>query len=177
MGKVLAKRNLVAHASCIAPALTIGAELMLVGSGMLRIEYLAVGDIGALAVPAPSNGSRTDGLWEHTCFEAFFALGNGGYFEQNYSPSGDWASYRFDAYRERMAPEGPLPLLHLERGAERLCLIAEVEMPDPVSAIGLSAVIEATDGTKSYWALAHPPGDKPDFHHPDCFVLELPATA
>ena len=27
----------------------------------------------------------------------------------------------------------------------------------------------------SYWALAHPPG-KPDFHHPDCFALELPAA-
>ena len=39
---------------------------------------------------------------------------------------------------------------------------------------GLSAIIEEADGTKSYWALAHPPG-KPDFHHPDCFALELPA--
>lgn len=39
--------------------------------------------------------------------------------------------------------------------------------------IGLSAVIEEMDGTKSYWALAHPAG-KPDFHHPDCFTLELP---
>ena len=40
--------------------------------------------------------------------------------------------------------------------------------------IGLSAVLEEKDGTKSYWALRHPPG-KPDFHHPDCFALELPA--
>ena len=31
-------------------------------------------------------------------------------------------------------------------------------------AIGLSAILEEEDGTKSYWALAHPP-DKPDFHH------------
>ncbi len=40
--------------------------------------------------------------------------------------------------------------------------------------IGISAVIEETDGTKSYWALAHPPG-KPDFHHPACFAATLPA--
>ena len=40
--------------------------------------------------------------------------------------------------------------------------------------IALSAVIEEVDGTKSYWALRHPPG-APDFHHPDCFALELPA--
>jgi hypothetical protein len=39
--------------------------------------------------------------------------------------------------------------------------------------LALSAVIEETDGRKSYWALAHPPGT-PDFHHPDCFTLELP---
>lgn len=40
--------------------------------------------------------------------------------------------------------------------------------------IALSAVIEEKDGTKSYWALRHPPG-KPDFHHPDCFALTLEA--
>jgi len=40
--------------------------------------------------------------------------------------------------------------------------------------IGLAAVIEELDGTKSYWALAHPPG-APDFHHADCFALTLPA--
>jgi len=38
----------------------------------------------------------------------------------------------------------------------------------------VSAVIEESDGTRSYWALAHPPG-KPDFHHADGFALELPA--
>ncbi|MFN3389167.1 MAG: DOMON-like domain-containing protein [Allosphingosinicella sp.] len=41
--------------------------------------------------------------------------------------------------------------------------------------LGLSAVIEERNGRLSYWALAHPPGD-PDFHHPDCFTLELPAA-
>ena len=39
--------------------------------------------------------------------------------------------------------------------------------------LGLSAVLEEKDGTKSYWALAHPPG-APDFHHPDCFAAQLP---
>jgi len=40
--------------------------------------------------------------------------------------------------------------------------------------IGLSAIIIEAHGTKSYWALRHPPGP-PDFHHPDCFALTLPA--
>ena len=41
--------------------------------------------------------------------------------------------------------------------------------------LGLSAVIEERNGTKSYWALAHPTG-QPDFHHRDCFALELAAA-
>jgi len=38
--------------------------------------------------------------------------------------------------------------------------------------VALASVIEAGDGTLSYWALRHPPG-KPDFHHPDGFVLGM----
>ena len=39
--------------------------------------------------------------------------------------------------------------------------------------VSVAAVIEEAHGNKSYWALAHP-SDKPDFHHPDSFVLDLP---
>jgi hypothetical protein len=42
------------------------------------------------------------------------------------------------------------------------------------SDLALTAVIEETDGTKSFWALAHAPGP-PDFHNPDCFIATLPA--
>ncbi len=38
--------------------------------------------------------------------------------------------------------------------------------------LGLSAVLEEKDGTKSYWALAHG-GEKPDFHDPVCFAARL----
>jgi hypothetical protein len=41
--------------------------------------------------------------------------------------------------------------------------------------VGLSTVVEERNGRISYWALAHPPGD-PDFHHPSCFALRLPAA-
>jgi hypothetical protein len=41
--------------------------------------------------------------------------------------------------------------------------------------LGLSAVIEEKGGSKSYWALAHPPG-APDFHHQEAFALELSAA-
>ena len=48
--------------------------------------------------------------------------------------------------------------------------------PDRPWRLGLSAVIEALNGEKSYWALAHPP-EKPDFHHPDSFTLDLSAES
>ena len=38
--------------------------------------------------------------------------------------------------------------------------------------LGLSAVIEERNGNMSYWALGHPSGQA-DFHHQDCFALEL----
>jgi hypothetical protein len=39
--------------------------------------------------------------------------------------------------------------------------------------LALSAILEEKDGTKTYWALAHA-DERPDFHHPDCFVARLP---
>jgi hypothetical protein len=38
--------------------------------------------------------------------------------------------------------------------------------------LGLAAVLEDRQGRLSYWALAHL-ADRPDFHHPDSFILEL----
>ena len=46
----------------------------------------------------------------------------------------------------------------------------------PPLRLALSAVVEADDGTLSYWALRHPPG-RPDFHHADGFVLRLEGPA
>jgi hypothetical protein len=53
-------------------------------------------------------------------------------------------------------------------------LVAVVELEYGGSALNLTSVIEHKDGTRSYWALAHPKGDHPDFHTRDCFVASLP---
>ncbi len=148
---------------------------MLLGRDVLRIEYALVGELHRIAFPARVIGDRTDGLWQHSCFEAFLRLPGHGYLEYNFSPSENWAVYQFEAYREGMQPGWPVPYLHIEHDRDRFGLTAYVELgrlPVPPDAINLTAVIEETDGAKSYWALAHPAG-KPDFHHPDGFVLEL----
>ncbi|MGE0773605.1 MAG: GIY-YIG nuclease family protein [Sphingomonadaceae bacterium] len=167
--------SLFGHSQTPHPAVSaVGVEIERVGQ-ILRCRYdlntPATDLVWAEAVPG-----RADELWRHTCCE-LFAKGEGeGYLEFNFTPSRQWAAYQFDRYREGMrnAQVEP-PLISVEHVRDSLALIVEVNLPEPVSAIGLSAVIETRDGVTSYWALAHPPG-KPDFHHPDCFALQLPAA-
>jgi len=172
----------------------------------------------ALKLPEPATPARADGLWQRTCFELFLLdPATGGYFEFNFSPSGEWAAYQFDGYRAGMRPAAladpwitstepeqfdagmgaHLAALGLDAASiEALLATPMAEMPhapgppehyalnahleDPAFGrdrgwrLGISAVIEEADGTKSYWALAHPDG-KPDFHAPAGFVLALPA--
>jgi hypothetical protein len=121
--------------------------------------------------------ARADELWQHTCFEAFVRPSAGpGYYEFNFSPSTQWAAYGFDGYRSgmRVATEIDAPRIELRSTVESYTLQAALEL-DGLSLpwrLGLAAVLEETNGRKSYWALAHPPG-KADFHQADCFALEL----
>jgi hypothetical protein len=148
---------------------------------LLRVRFRLEGDIGRLVLPAPGFARRSDGLWQHTCFETFIrADDEDSYHEFNLSPSGDWAAYRFGSRRGgRSLPELPAPVLHWHFSREGCDLNAEL----PVSALpelaragalcaGLSAVIETRDGTLSYWALAHA-GEQPDFHDPATFTLRM----
>lgn len=150
---------------------------------ILAFQYVLRAEMPHIRVPPSRPAARTDGLWKHTCFEAFIAPPGGrGYYELNFSPSRQWAIYRFDAYREGMSPSDVTlpPQLAVRHLDDRLELDATVMLPDFTALQGaralklaLSAVVEDDSGTLSYWALKHAPG-KPDFHHSDGFVLELP---
>ncbi len=163
------------------PPVDVGTKLSLFSQSVLKIEYAVIGEIAQLVVPSVTMSQRLDGLWKTTCFEAFLSLGEGpAYLEANFSPSRQWALYRFESYREVMQPALDLsaPEIFIEEHSDdRLAVTALIDLMPLGGCItkklGLSAVIEARDGTKSYWALAHPPG-APDFHHPDCFAIELP---
>lgn len=133
---------------------------------------------GALAIPALAGRVRADGLWQATCFEIFVRNGAGpGYAEFNLSPSERWAAYDFADYRggmrEREMPRAPV--CNWRAGSAFSLFDAAIPLgglPELPTAFGASAVLEEADGTKSYWALAHP-GEQPDFHHGDGFVLDL----
>jgi hypothetical protein len=138
----------------------------------LSVHYLLEGEIQNVRLPARA----ADELWKHTCCELFIAQpGASAYTEFNFSPSGEWAAYRFSAYREGRAPQPASPAIALERGAERLELTARVDVGREKLQMGVSAVIEEESGAISYWALRHAPG-KPDFHHPHAFAMELDAV-
>ena len=139
---------------------------------VLEFMYLLEGDIDDLLFPPPSPPIRTDGLWTSTCFEMFIGTGEVSYVELNFAPSGQWAAYGFSKYREGMRELGlATPRISFARNR----LVATVELAaDAGSPFNMAAVIERKDGMRSYWALAHPKGNRPDFHSRDCFVGKLP---
>jgi len=139
----------------------------------LRLRYVVEGDVDAVKWPLEQSPGRADRLWEHTCFEVFVETADG-YREFNLSPSGQWAAYAFTGYRQNMIEASETARFYGLDGAEnRVALEAFIELAPSATRLALSAVIETVDGTKTWWALAHP-SDRPDFHHPDSFVLDLP---
>ena len=151
-------------------------------SRRLVFSYTVVADLHRLLIPMAEAPRRVDELWKHTCFEAFFGMkGSATYYEFNFSPSRQWAAYGFGGYRVPgpMDLDWEAPRISVEETTDRLTLTAAVRFDrlpliraGAALRIGLSAVMEAADGALSYWALKHP-SDKPDFHHPDSFVLEV----
>jgi len=147
-------------------------------AGFVTLRYHLTGDVARLSLPAPAEPARTDGLWATTCFELFTRDHDEDvYREYNFSPSGQWAAYSFEGYREGMSA--------IDIWAPRIttqvkddALIVDVNFVAPhltPQMVGACAVIEEKGGATSYWALVHPPG-KPDFHHRSCFAFELPGA-
>jgi hypothetical protein len=172
------RRSLRLHPDSLCAAATrIEVDIARPRPGSLMLSYVVSGEISDLRLPSVVASVRADELWRHTCFEAFVRPSAGPtYYEFNFSPSTQWAAYRFDRYRSgiRVATEIGAPRIEVRSDEATFTLQAALEL-DGLSSplhLGLSTVLEETNGRKSYWALAHPPG-KADFHHADCFALEL----
>ncbi|MEN3354760.1 MAG: hypothetical protein V7640_2918 [Betaproteobacteria bacterium] len=151
-------------------------------SGALMMSYVLDADLDCLRIPRLHLPRIGDRLWQHTCFEFFVKRKDGpAYYEFNFSPSGEWAAYAFERYREAAAlgQKALKPSISVRKTATKLELDVALDLHGLSSrhaaqalTLAISAVIEAGDGSLSYWALRHPAG-KPDFHHSDAFVLEL----
>ena len=156
-------------------AITVEYEIQ--PDGKLWLRYFVDCDLENLVSPSPAEPQRADGLWNTTCFELFLCEpASSNYFEVNFSPSSQWAAYRFDGYRAGMADwETPEPEIGDDASETHFALEATIALPPSVNGVweaSLSAVVHERGDIKSYWALNHPEG-APDFHHRDCFALKL----
>jgi len=173
------------HPATLSPLVrTVTVHVDWSNDNALAFSFTLEGDLGRLRIPASRPPQRANDLWRHTCFEAFLrGKGESTYYEFNFSPSREWAAYMFRRYRDSMAPVRDFdPCVVVNREDDRLELAASIRLdcllqaqPGAGLQLALSAVVEDEHGVLSYWALSHPPG-RPDFHHPDAFVLELQWT-
>jgi hypothetical protein len=184
---------LIVHPSTPNDAVrSLGVRVRAEKSDILVFRYSLAADMSRVRVPPPGVGRSADALWKHTCFEAFVAAAEApgvaapgvaapGYHEFNFSPSRDWAIYRFSAYREGMsrAETGGAPAISVRRcdgGLELESAVRLEHLADLRDArhlrVAMAAVIEDDAGGLSYWGLRHAPG-KPDFHDPNGFALEV----
>ena len=174
------KDFLWSHAACRSTAIDgdIDVTLERLSAGSVRIRYGLKGRIDEIVIPPRAAPLRANNLWKTTCFEIFLAAAESqAYRELNFSPSSQWAAYDFDGYRSGMV-QASLPAppeIRVKRTPDRLDITVTlaVDLPAEGYDVGLAAVIEDHGGRLSYWALSHP-GEAPDFHRRDCFVLELP---
>jgi hypothetical protein len=148
----------------------------------LTLTWLLTGDLSRILLPPFRGRARADELWKHTCFELFVEGEGDSYFEFNFSPSGGWAAYRLASYRGDLVNAVGEPVLsHVFKiGPSTLGMVANLNLGDlsglalyaPLR-IGLAAIIGGPGGERSFWSLAHPPGE-PDFHNPIAFAGEVP---
>ena len=145
----------------------------------LNLLYLLQGDLSTVIIPSPADiPTRKHELWQTTCFEFFLGIGHAPkYWEFNLSPTGDWNIYRFTNYRQGMEEETAFTSLpfNVVQQLKSLNINLEINLDfiieqNTALEIGISTVIESSEGTISYWALTHPE-TKADFHNRDSFII------
>ncbi len=158
--------TLMLHQTCdLGPIHAVTAAITATPAGC-EAEFRLAGQVPAIILPTPTAPERADNLWQTTCFEIFWQpLGGTFYREFNFSPSGRWAAYDFDSFREGMR-DAPVDAIALacSHDANGLVLTASItaDLPGPAQ-VALNAIVEHADGAKQFWALSFAPG-APEFH-------------
>jgi hypothetical protein len=173
--------NLVAHPATppTPPQFKVWANVdySALGAAATVNIWFGIGAPASRFVIPEGEGARTDELWRSTCLEAFLRRnGDDAYREWNFAPSGAWAAYDFERFRQGMiaAEVAVPPYIRMEDNLTWWTLGATITVNSGAQwGLNLTAVLEEKNGTRSYWALAHS-AEKPDFHAPDCFVAKLP---
>lgn len=157
---------LMLHRTCdLGPIRAVTANITATQQGC-EAEFRLDGRISGIVLPSPATSERMDNLWQTTCFEIFWQpLGGTFYREFNLSPSGRWAAYDFDSFREGMR-DAPVQAIAIacshDDGELVLRTSIAADLPSPAQ-VALNAIVEHADGGKQFWALAFPPGQA-EFH-------------
>jgi hypothetical protein len=148
---------------------------------LLSIDYQLFGDLNAISIAPPtSTPSRQFHLWEATCFEFFIGIpGDANYWEFNLSPSGDWAVFALDDYRQGLRDELAFTSLpfKVDRYPNYITLSLEFDLSELILAeqdleMSVTTVIKSSQDELSYWAINHS-GKEADFHLRKSFVISL----
>lgn len=134
----------------------------------LGLSYFLKGDVDFDV--SPTTLHRADFLWEKTCLECFFDLGQEEYFELNFSGQGEYNLYHFDSYRTpstlppRWAEGFVFTLGGTPIAGYQVCHVG-VKLDNvhhlTVHAINPTAILYK-DGTPLFYAVEH--ANPPDFH-------------
>jgi hypothetical protein len=160
---------------------SLEAELQVQGSELV-LDFFLSDPQGLFEVPktAAAWGSgqvtRTDGLWQATCFEAFLQpSGLKKYYEFNFALTPAWNAYEFTAYREPQPPKPTadfvLKAMSWNPGQNHFRVSLENNSGHRQFQAGITAILLEKSGTKHYYAVAHK-GAKPDFHLSESFILQ-----
>jgi hypothetical protein len=170
---------LTLHQTCdLGPIKAVTASIKATPTGC-EAEFTLEGDVDGIILPPDGPSVRTDDLWKTTCFEIFWQpIGGTSYREFNLSPSGRWAAYDFDGFRDGMR-DAPIDTISLSNshaavnGEGELVLKATIaaELPAPAQ-VALNAIVEHADGSLQFWALAFGPG-KAEFHAEACRTMTV----
>ncbi|MNL15319.1 hypothetical protein D3C87_1363000 [compost metagenome] len=162
-------------------ALKISADLLRVTASEVVVTFEITGKTDLIQWPSelPLIAERRDSLWEHTCLEAFLSPSlekSAPYVEVNCAPHGHWNCYQLSSYRHGLTPlaEGKVTLQSREQipnGVKFVILTKGLPWSGPLH-VGLTAVIEMTNGEMSYWALSHAEKEA-DFHSKKSFTLSI----
>ncbi len=165
---------LMLHQTCdLGPIRSVTAAITATANGC-EAEFRLHGGVGRIVLPQSGPSVRTDNLWKTTCFEIFWQPIGGTYYREfNLSPSGRWAAYDFDGFREGMR-DAPVDAMALacshsdNNGSGELVLKASIaaELHAPAQ-VALNAIVEHEGGGLQFWALAFAPG-APEFHSEAC---------
>jgi hypothetical protein len=163
------------HRTCdLGPIRAVTAAIAATPLGC-EAEFQLHGHVPAIILPPHSAPERRDNLWKTTCFEIFWQpLGGTHYREFNLSPSGRWAAYDFDSFREGMR-DAPVEAIAIACSHDESSLVLKASIAADLlvpAQVALNAIVEHPGGAMQFWALAFAPG-RPEFHSEACRQLIL----